>query len=81
MNRIDGFLLALVSLFIQKAFSCVTGGAEAGMVFQMFTSAAVSLSDASNDGNRSVSGERTVCSFSLPSFSVYFHKSKTNGLQ
>lgn len=81
MNRIDGFLLALVSLSIWKAFSCVTDGAEVGMVFQMFTSVAVSLSDARNDGKISVSGEGTVCSFSLPLFTVYSHRNKTNGLQ
>lgn len=51
MNRINGFLLSLVSLSIEKTFSCVTDGAEVGMVFQMFTSVAFSLSEAQNDGN------------------------------
>lgn len=81
MNRIDGFLLALVSLSIWKTFSCVTDGAEVGKVLQLFTSVTVSLSDARNDGDISISGEGTVCSFNLPLFTVYSHRNKTNGLQ
>lgn len=81
VNRIDGFLLALVSLSIWKAFSWVTDGAEVGIVFQMFTSVAVSLSGARNDGDISVSAEGTVCSFSLPLFTVYSHRNQTNGLR
>lgn len=51
-----------------------------GMVIQIFTSVAVGLSNARNDGDISVSGEGTVCSFSLPLFTVYSHRNKANGL-
>jgi len=66
---------------IWKMFAYVTGGAEIDMGFQMLTSVVVSLSDARNDGNISVSGEGTVCSFSLPLFTVYSRRNKRNGLQ
>lgn len=49
--------------------------------FQIFTSMVVGLSDASNDGNISVSREGAVCSFRLPIFTVFSHRNKTNGLQ
>lgn len=58
MNRITGFLLALMSFCSTwKAFSCVTDGATVGMDFQIFTCMFVGLSVARNDGNISVCRE------------------------
>lgn len=82
MNRIAGFLLALMSFCSTwKAFSCVTGGATVGMDFQIFICMFVGLSVARNDGNISVCREGTVCSFSLPLFTVCSHRNKAKSLQ
>lgn len=81
MNRITGFLLALMSFCSTwKAFSCVTDGATVGMDFQIFTCMFVGLSVARNDGNICLQ-RRTVCSFSLPVFTVRSHRNKAKVLQ